>query len=259
MNKLRFLGPSLLAACAITFLTGCRCPSIENSCSSSVVITAQPSDFTATLNQPAEFVVQARGTELSYQWYFNGGPVPAPNGQASRLNIPRVTPSNLGFYWCEISSVSPASGMPERIRTKTIWLKTEPPQQQLLSGSTTNLPPTPLPTPTGNPATNPCGSGSSYCGYAIANNNGLKYKAPPGVSKVCITLTSSAAGVISTANYDALRTGSFSDRVCGTNSTDMSKCFPVVPGKSYVFTIYYKTGQCPPAGTTVTMTGTWEP
>jgi hypothetical protein len=258
MNKIKLSSPAILVLAALTLLTGCRCTSLETPCSSSAVITTQPSDFNAVLNQPAEFVVQARGNELSYQWYFNGNPVAAPNGQASRLNIPRVTPSDLGFYWCEISSVSATSGMPERTRTKTAWLKNEQQQQQLMSGST-NVPPTSLPPPTPNPASNPCGPGSSYCGYAIANNNGLKYTAPPGVNKVCITLTSSVNGVISTANYDALRTASYSDRVCGSNSTNMTKCFPVVPGRSYVFTIYYKTGQCPPAGTTVTMTGTWEP
>jgi hypothetical protein len=260
MNKLSFLGPVLLSAWAFTLLTGCRCTRSETPCSSSAVITRQPSDVTAVLNQPAEFVVQAKGAELSYQWYFNGRTVGAgtQSGQTHRLSIPQVTPSQLGFYWCEISSVSLTSGMPERTHTKTVWLKTGQ-QQTLMSASTTNLPPTPITILIGNPAANPCGPGTNYCGYAIANNNNLKYTAPPGVNKVCITLTTSAGSVISTSAYDALRTASYSDRVCGSNSTDTKKCFPVVPGKKYVFTIYYKNGQCPPAGTTVTMTGTWEP
>ncbi len=56
-----------------------------------------------------------------------------------------------------------------------------------------------------------------------------------------------------------MRASGFIDRVCATNKggSTTEKCFPVVAGKKYVFTVYFKNGHCPPAGTVITLTGVW--
>jgi hypothetical protein len=66
-------------------------------------VTRQPTNVTAYIAQTVVFSIQATGTPiLSYQWLFNGAPIPGRTGTILTLNNLQTT--NAGVYACIVSN-----------------------------------------------------------------------------------------------------------------------------------------------------------
>lgn len=66
------------------------------------VISCQPRSVSSCLGQSATFFVCARGTQLSYQWWFNGTPL---TGQTStNLVLTNLQRTNAGAYWVVVTN-----------------------------------------------------------------------------------------------------------------------------------------------------------
>lgn len=70
--------------------------------SGSVTITAQPSNQSAAVGQPATFSVSASGSNLSYQWNFNSSAI--SNATGSTLTLSNVAAAQAGNYSVNVSS-----------------------------------------------------------------------------------------------------------------------------------------------------------
>jgi hypothetical protein len=66
-----------------------------------VAVTSQPADVTACEGEDVSFSVGATGTNLTYQWQFNGTDI--PGATASTLDLTSVTTSDAGSYTCEVN------------------------------------------------------------------------------------------------------------------------------------------------------------
>src|ERR1700694_6021764 len=98
-----------MAGCKSTCKDGCMSRSAgvckENQMAGLATILCQPMDATVKEGGAATFDVKATGTDLSYEWFFNGEPISdeRKNIRGShdrRLVINRVTAADLGFYSC---------------------------------------------------------------------------------------------------------------------------------------------------------------
>jgi hypothetical protein len=65
------------------------------------VIVSHPTDRTLTLGTNTTFAVNATGSGLTYQWYFNGNPI--PGATTSSFAIPSVTETNVGRYFARVT------------------------------------------------------------------------------------------------------------------------------------------------------------
>lgn len=89
---------------------------ISNDCASSTttdaviavtdapIITQQPTGATLNLGATLTLSVTAQGSNLTYQWQFNGTTIPAPVGTQATLTIENITAANQGTYTCVIGS-----------------------------------------------------------------------------------------------------------------------------------------------------------
>ena len=68
------------------------------------VITVQPAPFTTCLQQSATFTVTATGTNLTYQWQFNGANIPGATNPSFTIN--NITATFAGGYRVVVSSGS---------------------------------------------------------------------------------------------------------------------------------------------------------
>lgn len=68
------------------------------------VITQQPTGATLNVGATLTLSVTAQGSNLTYQWQFNGTTIPAPVGTQATLTIENVTAANQGTYACVIGS-----------------------------------------------------------------------------------------------------------------------------------------------------------
>jgi hypothetical protein len=67
------------------------------------IITRQPASVTVTLGQPVAFTVSAvGGPPLSYQWFFNGAPL--PGAHSAELNLGPAESTAAGTYTVEVSN-----------------------------------------------------------------------------------------------------------------------------------------------------------
>src|SRR5262249_48631062 len=141
MNKSSIMLAWLGGIAVALFMSGCKCccpfPRPE---SGVATIFEQPEDVVVAQGETADFEVEALGKDLSYQWFFTGGAlVEGTTGSRSdHLVIPNVSTNVLGGYWCEIDSVNPKWGTPERTRTRMATLS----MPRMAAASTTNIPPT---------------------------------------------------------------------------------------------------------------------
>ncbi|MDB6057866.1 MAG: hypothetical protein JWO95_1710, partial [Verrucomicrobiales bacterium] len=67
-------------------------------------VLQQPVDKTVGTNNGASFTVDASGSSLNYQWYFNGAAISGATGWTYTLNT--VTPSAVGVYQVKLQSGS---------------------------------------------------------------------------------------------------------------------------------------------------------
>lgn len=67
-------------------------------------ITAQPNNQVVGFGGTANFSVQATGSSLSYQWYFNGAAI--PGATLSSLQVTNVQAAKVGLYTARINSGS---------------------------------------------------------------------------------------------------------------------------------------------------------
>lgn len=65
-------------------------------------VLAQPLDNTVGTNMSATFSVNASGSSLSYQWFFDGTAIPGATGWTYSMNT--VTPSAVGVYQVKVQS-----------------------------------------------------------------------------------------------------------------------------------------------------------
>ena len=79
-------------------------------------ITEEPHSLEdAILGEPAEFVVKANGSHLTYTWYHQTTKELLPNekrvsvGNTQILCIDKVKPSDEGYYICNISNTTGGS------------------------------------------------------------------------------------------------------------------------------------------------------
>lgn len=73
------------------------------------VITSQPADVTVAVGDTATFTVGATGTNLTYQWYKNG--IPLPGATNSYHTITHANTSYMGFYKVVVGSGSEGAGL----------------------------------------------------------------------------------------------------------------------------------------------------
>ena len=101
--------------------------------------------------------------------------------------------------------------------------------------------------------TNKCGTN---CGYAIFNNSGAGYVAK---TAKCVATVSLPSGVQPNTSYALMWRLSGTSYDCfldGPASTQ--KQFTGTVNKTYVFTAYFKPGNCPPGGTLITIQVDWQ-
>jgi hypothetical protein len=75
---------------------------LESTAEQLPMILAHPNSQTVTEGGTVIFTVGATGTGLSYQWFFNGDPIPGATG--GDLTLPSVTRSNVGAYQVRVSN-----------------------------------------------------------------------------------------------------------------------------------------------------------
>jgi hypothetical protein len=93
--------------------------------------------------------------------------------------------------------------------------------------------------------TSACGS---HCGFVVFNNNGAGFM--PDCVQATITVRINGQAV-ATSQYEVLwRYGSLR-KGCALNLSSTQKQYANVSGKKYNYTVYFKPGYCPPAGTEV--------
>ncbi len=86
-------------------------------------ITTQPQATTATVGSNATFSVVADGTDLVYQWYFNGITGAIPGATAASLTLTNVQTGNAGSYMVVVSNLvngSPVNGVASIAATLTV-------------------------------------------------------------------------------------------------------------------------------------------
>jgi hypothetical protein len=262
VQRICLVGGVMLAA---LFMTGCCCCNTykgafacpENLKQDFPVITCQPMDVRADINQKATFYVNADGKNLSYQWHYIGGglsadPVAIPGANKATYTIPSVVPlQQYGLYFCAVYKGS----SPHRVtqsRMATLGGKgsigaggTFASVQNAVQGS----------------------GSSSVCGHAV----GAKWvgfspaQAPLSPDFVFQgTLTKIVSGVelpISRSTYylQWLNSNDSAQKDCCNDvTTDFDNVYAcLTPGTPYLFTAFFKSGQAPPLGTTVILKGTW--
>ncbi len=84
------------------------------------VITASPKSVYVKTNNDAEFQIQASGTTLTYQWFFNNSLL--AGADRNTLTIPKASKKNEGTYTVEISNEAGTAS-----RNSTLTLVEEPP------------------------------------------------------------------------------------------------------------------------------------
>jgi hypothetical protein len=88
------------------------------------VITSQPGDQTVLQSKTAQFSVTATSTALiSYQWYFNGTPLPS-NANGSVLTLTNVQPSQAGQY--QVSAGNAGGVVTSAVATLTVQIPVPP-------------------------------------------------------------------------------------------------------------------------------------
>lgn len=101
------------------------------------------------------------------------------------------------------------------------------------------------PVPPAVPGTGPCGS---YCSFIVYNNSGAGFY--PACSPASITVRINGA-IVPTTQYELFWRYGALKKDCAITLTEAVKQHPVVAGKKYVYTLYFRPGFCPPAGTQV--------
>jgi hypothetical protein len=72
-------------------------------CPQTITITQQPANVTSCAGSPATFSVTASGTDLTYQWYKNGFPI--PGAMNSSYTIPSVSAGDEGSYDVAVTNI----------------------------------------------------------------------------------------------------------------------------------------------------------
>jgi hypothetical protein len=105
-------------------------------------IVTQPISRNKCVGDQVQFVVVAEGTNLSYQWYYNGVSM-APAGQNSILTIDPIAAGNEGNYYCEITSGNGCGDITSNMATLTVYEPTvlglSPSDELLCEGESTTL------------------------------------------------------------------------------------------------------------------------
>ena len=247
MNKQTF---EIIVCAALTGLalgaTGCKCVYPANKQAGLAIIVAQPMDQQVSPKEAAVFEVEAKGSNLSYQWFFertNSG-YAVPNEQGPRLVVPGSRSSREGFYWCLVNSESKQGVL--QTRTRLAALVVAP----MMLMSSTNPPPLGGSLRPSTISSNVCCS--SICGFINFNNNGNGYVLSKD-QKFTMALTSDSAGinVINTSLYCAQwRYGGQSNQAgCLADISTTQKQFTAPVAATYAITVYIKS-DCPPSGTT---------
>lgn len=85
------------------------CGTIQSTVSNVLVsdapqITMQPSSQTVGEGKSVTIAVEARGSELTYKWYLNGGPIRGTNPTTASITLDNTTTADAGSYTCEVGS-----------------------------------------------------------------------------------------------------------------------------------------------------------
>jgi hypothetical protein len=96
-----------------------------------------------------------------------------------------------------------------------------------------------------NAGSSQCGS---HCSFVVFNNNGAGFM--PTCSQATITVKINGQAV-PTAQYEVLWRYSALKKGCAQYLSETQKQYANVSGKKYNYTVYFKPGYCPPAGTTI--------
>jgi hypothetical protein len=225
--------------------TGCKCVCPANKQAGLAIIVCQPMDQQVSPKEDAVFEVMAKGSNLSYQWFFerNNNGYAMEDAHGPRLVVPASRSPREGFYSCLINSASRRGVLQTRTRLAALVVS---PSMLLQS---TNPPPQPgLPNPT-TTTTSPCCA--NVCAFINFNNNGTGYVLSQS-QKFIMKLTSDPAGlnVINTSSYCAQwRYGGQSNQAgCLIDRSSAEKQFIAPVAARYIITIYLKS-PCPPSGT----------
>jgi hypothetical protein len=260
--------PILLVSALALWLVGCKsvtnygqskpkCVCYQNTHRGYATIDCQPIDSEVLQGQQAIFKVAATGAGLTYQWYFRGStancgvevdPAQTTGGRTPKLTVLDIKPDDVGVYWCEIDSMG-LWGTPARTRTRDAFLgiRKEPEQKdggvQVYPAQQASMPP-------GNSG-NVCGG--SYCGYVNYQNGGNGFNPDPGCITGWVEVRKGTGAPIPNTTFHLKWFDDLGGTGCAANSTadPERKEFLINANRIYFFTVYFKPGQCPPAGTTV--------
>ncbi|MDF1575870.1 MAG: immunoglobulin domain-containing protein [Bacteroidales bacterium] len=105
-----------------------------------ISISSQPVNQTVCPGTNVQFIVEASGTNLSYQWQHNGADIPLavnPTANTGTLLIPAVSAADEGIYRCRLTvacgtSFSTAAGL---TMTNLVSIVSQPANRQICEGN----------------------------------------------------------------------------------------------------------------------------
>jgi hypothetical protein len=252
-------------------LTGCICTGSPGSGTGTVIckanqdeglpiITCQPMDVDTRVGGEAKFKVEATGTDLAYQWYFQeaGAATPVPissttpqtsGGETPALTVGAVSSAKVGSYWCEIDGTG-KWGFPLRTRTRNAHLGIAPPSGGPGGGGSIQVfPPQQGSLPYPKSGSSTCGT---YCGWINFQNGGLGYDPDAGnnTGRVRVSVGTPGPPYISNGAFLLRWYDSVGGTGCGAISGTEHRSFPINSSRLYCFTVYF-VGTCPPSGSMV--------
>jgi alpha-tubulin suppressor-like RCC1 family protein len=192
-------------------------------------ITAQPTNLTVTVNDPAQFTVVAGGTPpLNYQWNFNGTNLSGATN--ATLTLTNVQPSQAGNYFVTVSNL--VGGVASSSAALTVFVPQIPPSilsqtpgEVVLAGSTVTFGVT--------------ASGSSPLDYFWSRNGALI----SGATNSSYTLlnaqlsdSGSKFSCLVTNFYGSASSTNVSLKVIDTISNDLCSGAVVIAGANYTNT-----------------------
>lgn len=258
-------------------LTGCKTFCDNNVADGMALITCQPLDGHAMAG-PVIFEVKADGNIFAHRWYFRGNDnntvalvdgAEVTGATTSQLTLKNWTKS--GVVFCEIEAWDEGqNARTTRTRDARIGYQgraglAAPAQkagQIAFSALTTNITwdvvqHGPMGS-SGGPYTGSC---CNFCGYVPYYNGNAGYQPPTGSTSALLSVVVGTSGVPLNTSLYCIRWKHVGASTAGCTAIDSATemTMSVNPSKKYLYTVYFKQGNCPAPNTDVILQIDWRP